>query len=113
MNIWTLPLQYAKDKVWEHAKAPFEMEFKDELLKDMEFGQIPVIEMTLIPKRIILLLFQSKEDAEMYLLGFKFGMATNAEGEEVWQKRLDSYITQEVSKDKPVTDRDGMRGFKF
>jgi len=113
VKIWTLPLRYAEDKVWEHGKDPLKMEFKEKLLQDMRFGETPVIEMTLIPKRMILLLFQSKEAAEVYLLGFQFGGRTQTEGEEVWQYRLDHYIEQEISKNKPVTDSDGLRGFKL
>ena len=113
VKIWTLGLRYTEDKVWQHSKELLELEFKEDLLRDMEFGKVPVIEMTLIPKKMILLLFQSKEAAEVYLLGFKFGTKIQAEGEEVWQYRLDNYIEQEVSKNKPVTDSDGLRGFKI
>lgn len=113
MKVWTLPLRYAEDKVWEHSKNPLELEFKEELLEDMKFGEVPVIEMTLIPKRTILLLFKDKNDADLYLLGFKFGSLTQCEGDEIWQHRLDSYIEHEVSKDDPVTDSDGLRGFKL
>lgn len=113
VKIWTLPLRYTEDKVWEHTERPLEMEFEEELLQDMGFGETPVIEMTLIPKRMIFLLFQSKEAAEVYLLGFQFGGTIHAKGEEAWQYRLDNYIEQEVSKNKPVTDSDGLRGFKL
>lgn len=102
MKVWTFALRYAEDNVWEHSKAPIEMDIPDKTLKEVKFGEKPVTEMAITHLRFILFLFNNEESANTYMEGFKFGMRIQDDGDAVWQSRLDSYIDASLSGREPL-----------
>jgi hypothetical protein len=106
MKVWTLPLKYSEDKVWEYAKEPVELEIPDDVLEDMKYGEKPVIEMFIVKLRSIVFVFLNEESAICYQEGFKFGISTERAGDALYHSRLDQYIEAEVSNKNPITDRD-------
>jgi hypothetical protein len=98
-----------KDKVWEHSK-PELTTVKESVLRDVNYYENPVTELSIIHLRSIVFLFHSEKMALSFMRGYLLGR--DAQGDDLWQDRLDKYIDGALS-GNPVTDEDGMRGYKY
>ena len=105
-------VKYGKDKVWEHTTKPELIPIKTSVLAAINFYNVPITELAIIHLRTIMFLFHSKESAEIYMRGYLFGRDIEKCGDDVWQNRLDAYIDHSLN-DAPITDEDGMLGYKY
>ena len=92
-KVWTWGIKMGKDQKTYALPEPMEMEYDDEILENMKFGERPLIECYMSHLSSVMWLFRNEDAAICYQSGYRLGQYMNHDdGEEFWRSQIDVYI---------------------